>query len=101
MKIRKNDAEKINARIKDLGESADRLADAVNRYLSIHDFDEEYYEHCKILRIHPNSTTKQVKTAFRKLVLTYHPDKNNKHDDGSQFKKIVRSYEMICKKQEI
>ncbi|MCB1181061.1 MAG: DnaJ domain-containing protein, partial [Chlamydiia bacterium] len=47
------------------------------------------------LDIDKNHTSKSVRTAYRKLALLHHPDKNPNNKDDELFKKIHASYEKI------
>lgn len=51
---------------------------------------ENYY---KILNISTSASVQEIKGAYRKLVLKYHPDKNN--NDDVYFRKIRMAYETL------
>lgn len=53
----------------------------------------DYYE---VLGIHKGASEKEIKTAFRKLAIKYHPDKN-KEDKASEekFKEINEAYNIL------
>jgi len=55
--------------------------------------NKDYY---KILGVEENSTAKEIKSAYRKLALKYHPDKNlgNKESE-SKFKEIGEAYGVL------
>lgn len=57
-----------------------------------------YYE---ILEISPDASTIEIKKAYRRLALKYHPDKNrasdinNKHDLSNKFIKVTEAYTIL------
>jgi DnaJ-class molecular chaperone len=53
---------------------------------------EDFY---KLLGVSKNATESEVKKAYRKLSLEYHPDKNPSPDAGSKFQKINEAYETL------
>jgi molecular chaperone DnaJ len=52
----------------------------------------DYYQ---ILGISKNSTTDEIKRAFRRLAMQYHPDKNKAPDAEQKFKEINEAYEVL------
>jgi len=55
--------------------------------------DKDYYE---ILGVSKDASPEQVKRAFRKLALQYHPDKNKGDKETEQrFKEIANAYEVL------
>ena len=55
------------------------------------------YQAVKTLNVKPNSSQDEIKTAFRKMALELHTDKNKKGD--SEFKKITEAYNILKKNQ--
>ncbi|KAK3101617.1 hypothetical protein FSP39_004899 [Pinctada imbricata] len=53
---------------------------------------KDYYE---ILGVKKNATDKQIKKAFKKLALKYHPDKNKEKDAEKKFMEIAKAYEVL------
>ncbi|MBO5096021.1 MAG: DnaJ domain-containing protein [Bacilli bacterium] len=51
---------------------------------------ENYYE---ILVISNNASIEEIKKAYRKLAMQYHPDLNPSVDTENQMKKINEAYE--------
>lgn len=54
----------------------------------------DYYQ---ILGVHKNSTQEDIKKAYRKLALKWHPDKNpdNKDEAEKRFKELSEAYEVL------
>ena len=49
----------------------------------------------QILDVSGNSTPKEIKQAYRKLSLKYHPDRNMEFTDGKKFKEISEAYQFL------
>ena len=52
----------------------------------------DYYE---VLGVPRDATPENVKKAFRKLAMKYHPDRNNSGDASEQFKAVNEAYEVL------
>ena len=54
----------------------------------------DYY---KILQVNRNASDEDLKKAYRKLAMKWHPDKNpnNKKDAEAKFKQISEAYEVF------
>ena len=54
---------------------------------------KDYYE---VLGVSKNSTEKEIKQAYRKLAIKYHPDRNPGNKDAEdQFKEAAEAYEVL------
>lgn len=53
---------------------------------------EEYYQ---ILGVSPGSNNADIKKAYRKLALQYHPDHNQSEEARERFLKITEAYEVL------
>ncbi|XP_064489092.1 dnaJ homolog subfamily B member 9-like isoform X2 [Ornithodoros turicata] len=49
----------------------------------------------EILGVERHATAKQIKKAFRKLAMKYHPDRNKEKDAEEKFKEIAHAYEIL------
>ena len=57
------------------------------------------YNYYDVLNINKNSTEKEIKKAYRKLAVKYHPDKNPGNIDAQEkFKQISEAYEILSDK---
>ncbi|CAG5107223.1 Oidioi.mRNA.OKI2018_I69.chr1.g3213.t1.cds [Oikopleura dioica] len=52
-----------------------------------------------ILGVEKSATTKEIKKAFRKLAMKYHPDKNKADDAEEKFREIAEAYETLSNEQ--
>ncbi len=52
----------------------------------------DYYE---VLGIDTDATPTQIKKAYRKLALKYHPDRNKSEDADIKFKEVSEAYEVL------
>lgn len=63
---------------------------------------EEYYQ---ILELQNNATDEEVKKAYKKMAIKYHPDKHassseqEKKEAEEKFKKIAEAYEVLTNKE--
>jgi molecular chaperone DnaJ len=53
---------------------------------------QDYYE---VLGVSRDATPEEIKKAFRKLAMKYHPDRNKNKDAGERFKAINEAYEVL------
>jgi len=60
------------------------------------DFKEDYY---KTLGVEKTASPKEIKRAFRKLALKYHPDKNKEKDAEEKFRKVAEAYSVLSDKK--
>jgi molecular chaperone DnaJ len=52
----------------------------------------EYYE---LLGVARDATEADIKKAYRRLAMEYHPDRNRAHDAEEKFKEITEAYEVL------
>jgi len=57
------------------------------------------YQALRALNVKQDSSQVEIKTAYRKLVLELHPDKNKDKKEDVQFKKITEAYNYLKKNQ--
>ncbi|XP_076862906.1 dnaJ homolog subfamily B member 9 [Brachyhypopomus gauderio] len=54
--------------------------------------EKDYYE---ILGVPKDASERQIKKAFHKLAMKYHPDKNKKPEAETKFREIAEAYETL------
>ena len=53
---------------------------------------KDYY---KVLGVSRNATNDEIKKAYRKMALKYHPDKNKDPGSEEKFKEIAEAYDVL------
>ena len=61
-----------------------------------HTTKRDYYETLGVSR---NAPTEEIKKAFRKLAMRYHPDRNREDGAEARFKEIGEAYEVLSDSQ--
>ncbi len=56
--------------------------------------------HHKVLGLSPGATTKQIKSAYRKLALKYHPDRNKSAGAARKFQELSEAYDYLLEQPE-
>ena len=64
-------------------------------FVSFSNFCEAKKDYYKVLGVEKGASDKQIKKAFRKLALKYHPDKNPDVDTSKKFREIAEAYEVL------
>ncbi|GIX91620.1 dnaJ homolog subfamily B member 9 [Caerostris extrusa] len=57
---------------------------------------KDYYD---VLGVDKKASSKEIKKAFRKLAMQYHPDKNKDPDAENRFREIAEAYEVLSDDQ--
>lgn len=55
------------------------------------------YQCYQVLGVKNDASFKEIKSAYRQLVLQFHPDKNMSEADGKKFKMVTEAYQFLKK----
>lgn len=56
----------------------------------------DFKNYYKLLTINREATLNQIRNAYKKLALEYHPDKNKNNKEAEEkFKEILEAYEIL------
>src|ERR1700733_1438377 len=58
--------------------------------------NKDYYD---ILGVGKNATATEIKSAYRKLALQYHPDRNKSKEAEDKFKEVTKAYEVLSNEE--
>jgi molecular chaperone DnaJ len=54
---------------------------------------QDYYD---VLGVSRTASADDIKKAYRKLAMQYHPDRNSEPDAEARFKQVTEAYEVLC-----
>lgn len=58
-------------------------------------------EYCAVLGVRLDASDEELKTAYRKLALQYHPDRNKEAGAEERFKQINEAYAVLSGKEKV
>lgn len=58
--------------------------------------EQDFY---KVLGVSKSATDAEIKSAYRKLAIKYHPDKNKTKEAEEKFKEVTKAYEVLSDSQ--
>src|SRR3989338_4416428 len=58
--------------------------------------EKDYYQ---LLGVSKSSSADEIKKAYRKLALEFHPDRNKSADASAKFKEVTKAYEVLSDPQ--
>lgn len=58
--------------------------------------NDDYY---KVLGVSKSASAQEIKSAYRKLALQYHPDRNKTKEAEEKFKEVTKAYEVLSDPQ--
>src|SRR6185312_106625 len=53
----------------------------------------------KVLGVEKSASAQEIKSAYRKLALQYHPDRNKTKEAEEKFKEVTKAYEILSDPQ--
>ncbi len=99
-RIINDDSDELKKIIDDLNKSQNSKKDNTNNYSNSGSaykppqYNNEVNNAFKVLQVSPNSTTEQIKTAYKKLMKEYHPDLVTKENIDIQKEAQQKSQEI-------